>query len=274
MKIAMTIAGSDSGGGAGIQADLKTFSAFGVFGTSAITALTAQNTVGVQGIYEIPPEFVAAQIESVATDFDVGACKTGMLASPAIVGIVAATVRKHGIKNLVVDPVMIAKSGDVLLAADARRALIEELLPLAAVVMPNLPEAEAITGLKVDSLDGMKEAARRIHEAGCGIVVIKGGHRAAAVAADRSAAVTAEDLVYDGEEFTILRAPFCEGKVIHGTGCTLSAAVAAGLAQGKGPLDAIRRAKDFISGAIATSLVVGKGHTAPNHFTGTATDWV
>jgi hydroxymethylpyrimidine/phosphomethylpyrimidine kinase len=274
MKTALTIAGSDSGGGAGIQADLKTFSAFGVFGTSAITALTAQNTVGVQGIHEIPPEFVAAQIESVATDIAVDACKTGMLASSAIVEVVAATIRKHGLKNLVVDPVMIAKSGDFLLAAAARRALIEELLPLAAVVMPNLPEAEAITGLKVDNLAGMKEAARRIREIGCSVVVVKGGHRSAAVQADRAAAAEAVDVVYDGEEFTLLRAPFHRGKVIHGTGCTLSAAVAAGLAQGKGPLDAIRRAKDFISGAIATSLVVGKGHTAPDHFTGTATDWV
>jgi hydroxymethylpyrimidine/phosphomethylpyrimidine kinase len=264
MQKALTIAGSDSGGGAGIQADLKTFTAFGVFGMSAVTALTAQNTLGVQGVHEIPPKFVAAQIESVAADLGADAVKTGMLGGAPVVEVVAACVRRLGLAKLVVDPVMVAKSGDRLLSPDAERAVLELLLPLAEVVTPNLAEAEALSGMQVKTVEEMKAAAARIHETGCRWVVVKGGHHVGREAID---------VVYGGKDFTLLRAPWYEGGSVHGTGCTFSAAVAACLAQGLDPLAAVRRAKDFITSAIAGCLHVGQGHPAPDHFTGTSSDW-
>ncbi len=268
---ALTIAGSDSGGGAGIQADLKTFSAFGVFGTSALTALTAQNTVGVQSIHDVPADFVVAQIESVASDILLGSVKTGMLATPAVVHAVADSIERLALPNLVVDPVMVAKDSSLLLSGEAGRVLKERLLPLARVVTPNLPEAEVLAAMTIRTDDDVREAAERIFETGCGLVVIKGGHRKVETAED-AGRKTAEDLVFDGRSVTLLRAPFVEGEAnegsVHGTGCAFSAAIAAGLAKGMEPLGAVRLAKEFISQAIAERLQPGQGNPVPHHFTG------
>ncbi|MBN1275892.1 MAG: bifunctional hydroxymethylpyrimidine kinase/phosphomethylpyrimidine kinase [Deltaproteobacteria bacterium] len=265
MKKALTIAGSDSGGGAGIQADLKTFTAFGVFGTSAITALTAQNTLGVQGILEIAPEFVIKQITSVLDDIGADAVKTGMLANPEIVSAVAKTLRDYGIKNIVVDPVMIAKSGDSLLTKDACNRLINELIPLAAVVTPNIQEAEAILDTRIDSIEDMKKAGAMIRAMGCGWAVIKGGHM--------EQGEEAIDVVYNGEEYFLLSEKRYKTKNCHGTGCTFSSAIAAGIAKGYPVLRAIRQAKGFISMAIKESFAIGAGHGPTNHFTGMKTGW-
>jgi hydroxymethylpyrimidine/phosphomethylpyrimidine kinase len=265
IPVALTIAGSDSGGGAGIQADLKTFTAFGVYGTSVLTAITAQNTVGVFGVEELPLSFIAAQIDAVMTDIGAHAAKTGMLSSAPIVSLVADKARQYGIANLVVDPVMVAKSGDPLLAEDARAAVRELLLPRALVVTPNVPEAEALTGVRVDSVEAMHEAAVRLHDQGVRWVVVKGGHL--------PIEGEAIDLVYDGQGFVELRSPRYPTKNTHGTGCTFSAAIAAGLARGLLPLDAIRRAKSYVSRAIETSLAIGKGHGPTNHLAGVTSEW-
>jgi hydroxymethylpyrimidine/phosphomethylpyrimidine kinase len=265
MKRARTIAGSDSGGGAGIQADLKTFMAFGVHGMSAVTALTAQNTVGVQGIFDVSPGFVRKQIESVMTDIGTDAAKTGMLSNAAIVKAVAEAVRTFRIPNLVVDPVMVAKGGDPLLAEDARQAIREELLPLAAVITPNIFEAEALLSRRIEGLSAMQEAARDLRKIGCRWVVVKGGHLEI-----ESEAI---DVIYDGEEFVLLKSPWIPSKNTHGTGCTFASAIAAGLAKGAGPLAAIRRAKDFITLAIRTGYPIGEGHGPTNHLAGVRSDW-
>lgn len=262
---ALTIAGSDSGGGAGIQADLKTFMAFGVFGMSAITALTAQNTVGVQGIHPVPLDFIDEQLNSVMSDIGTDAAKTGMLGSAAVVDRVADGITRLRIPNLVVDPVMVAKSGDVLLAEDARNAVRERLLPLATVVTPNLPEAEALTGLPVRDLEEMRTAAQALKQLGVRWVVLKGGHLP-----DNQDPV---DLVYDGATFEELRAPRTHSRNTHGTGCTFSAAIAAGLALGREPRAAIRVAKQYISAAIATAPSLGHGHGPTNHLTGVSSPW-
>lgn len=258
---ALTIAGSDSGGGAGIQADLKTFFALGVYGTATITALTAQNTLGVQGVHEAPPEFVAQQIDSVLSDIGADAAKTGMLASASIIGVVADRIRAHRLERVVVDPVMVAKSGDPLLAADAVEALRRLLLPLTLVITPNLPEAERLTGLSIETRADMRAAARRLHDMGARYVVLKGGH----VKADPTKAV---DLVFDGSEFVELDAPRIATPHTHGTGCTFSAAIAAYLARGLQPLEAIRRAKAFITRAIEAAVPIGAGHGPTNHWAG------
>ena len=265
MKKALTIAGSDSGGGAGIQADLKTFMAFGVHGMSAITALTAQNTVGVQGIFPIPPEFVREQIASVMTDIGADAAKTGMLSNAGIVRTVAEAVRTFRIPNLVVDPVMIAKSGDPLLAEEARQAIREELLPLATVITPNIFEAEALLSRRIEDLDGMKEAARDLKAIGCRWVVVKGGHLKI-----ESQAI---DVLYDGKEFLLLKSPWWESRNTHGTGCTFASAVAAGLAKGLAPPAAVQRAKEYITEAIKGGLPIGSGHGPTNHLTGVQSRW-
>jgi hydroxymethylpyrimidine/phosphomethylpyrimidine kinase len=262
---ALTIAGSDSGGGAGIQADLKTFSAFGVYGMSVLTAITAQNTVGVFGVEELPLDFIAAQIDAVMTDIGTDAAKTGMLSSAAIVALVAQKAGEYTIENLVVDPVMVAKSGDALLAADAQNAMREQLLPLALVATPNAPEAEALTGVRIDGPDAMREAAVRLHALGVRWAIVKGGHV--------SAGAEALDIVYDGHSFTELRAPRFDTKNTHGTGCTFSSAIAAGLARGLAPLEAIQRAKRYVSRAIETSLAIGHGHGPTNHLTGVTSVW-
>jgi hydroxymethylpyrimidine/phosphomethylpyrimidine kinase len=256
IPVALTIAGSDSGGGAGIQADLKTFAALGVYGTSALTAVTAQNTRDVTAITELSPEMVAAQIDAVVSDIGVDAAKTGMLASKDLIEIVAEEVHKHHIKKLVVDPVMVAKSGAALLEESAVEALMENLLPFALVVTPNWPEAEKLVGHKINSDEEAQEACRKIAKMGPKVVVLKGGHREG----------KAVDLVFDGKTYTRLSAERVQTTSTHGTGCTFSAAIAAGLAKGLEPLAAIRAAKKYVTSAIQKAYPLGKGHGPVNHF--------
>jgi hydroxymethylpyrimidine/phosphomethylpyrimidine kinase len=249
---AMTIAGSDSGGGAGIQADLKTFTVMGVFGTSAITALTAQNTTGVTGVVEIAPGFVAEQIDAIMRDIGTDAAKTGMLSNAGIIEAVAGAVQRWEIARLVVDPVMIAKSGAPLLRPEATDALRRLLLPVALVVTPNLHEAAALIGRPVRTLPEMREAARVIGAMGPRYVVVKGGHLDDS---DRSV-----DVLFDGEAFEEFSAPRTASKHTHGTGCVFSAAITAGLARGQAVPDAVARAKEIITAAIAAGLPIGEGH--------------
>ncbi len=253
---ALTIAGSESGGGAGIQADLKTFAALGVYGTSALTAITAQNTVGVTAVHEIPTETIAAQIEAVISDIGADAVKTGMLSSSAIVETVAQELKRHRVERLVVDPVMIAKSGDSLLQPEAVKALISELLPQAAVVTPNIPEAEVLTGLTIITLEDMRHAAELIVEMGARNVVVKGGHLAG----------PATDLFYDGAQFKEFTAPRIDTANTHGTGCTFASAVAAGLACDMSVFDSVAQAKEYVTEAILNSFPIGQGHGPLNHF--------
>jgi hydroxymethylpyrimidine/phosphomethylpyrimidine kinase len=252
----MTIAGSDSGGGAGIQADLKTFAALGVYGSSAITAVTAQNTVGVRAIHDVPVEVIDAQIDAVLEDIGADAVKTGMLSSPSIIETVAGRLRAHGVTALVVDPVMVAKSGDRLLREDAIRALCELLLPLAAVVTPNAPEAGVLSGVDVTDVESAREAARRIAALGPRLVIVKGGH----LEGD-----TSDDLVFDGARFETLSGRRIATRHTHGTGCTFSAAIAAYLARGLAPLDAVREARVYLQGAIEHAEPLGSGHGPVNH---------
>ena len=256
MKIprVLIIAGSDSGGGAGIQADLKTVSALGAFGMTAITALTAQNTTGVYGVLEIEPKFVVGQIEACVSDIGCDAVKTGMLASTAIIDAVAAAISDRRLAPLVVDPVMIAKSGAPLLNPDAVEALKTKLLPLATVVTPNLHEAGALTGREIKTLEQMREAARAIRELGPENVVIKGGHLES----------TAADVLYDGHEFTEFRAERIDTKNTHGTGCIFASAIAASLAHKKTVRESVTATKDFITAAIRASLAIGKGYGPAN----------
>ncbi len=266
MKRALTIAGSDSGGGAGIQADIKTFTAFGVYGTSAITALTAQNTIGVQGISEVDPKFVMQQIKSVLDDIGADAVKTGMLANKGIVKAVADILREYKTRNIVVDPVMIAKSGHALLSEEACSTVIKELLPIATVVTPNIHEAEAMVGIRIENLDDMKRAGAMIKETGCDYVVVKGGHMS-------GKEPMATDVVFNGEEYFLFSETRFDTKSCHGTGCTFSAAVTAGLAKGYPVIKAIEKAKAFITAAIRDSFRIGNGHGPTNHFTGMKTGW-
>jgi hydroxymethylpyrimidine/phosphomethylpyrimidine kinase len=252
---ALTIAGSDSGGGAGIQADLKTFFALGCHGMSALTALTAQNTVAVTGIHSVPPGFVIEQIDAVASDIGVDAAKTGMLASAEIADAVAKAVEANRIDRLVVDPVFISKHRDELLARDAVGALKERLFPLAEIVTPNLFEAGGLLGREVADLDDMKRAARDLLDLGPSAVLVKGGH---------AETTTAIDVFYDGNTLEELSGPRYDTKDTHGTGCALSAAICARLAHGDDLLDAVRFAKDFISGAIENGLRIGKGYGPVN----------
>jgi hydroxymethylpyrimidine/phosphomethylpyrimidine kinase len=254
--VALTIAGSDSGGGAGIQADLKTFHAFGVFGTSAITAITAQNTLGVTAVHAIPLEIVRAQIDAVVTDLPPAALKTGMLATAELVRTVAAAIRGHGLTRYVLDPVMVSTSGHRLLDADAEATLGRELLPLAALVTPNLHEARILTGEEVASLEDMRRAAHALVGMGAGAALLKGGHLDG----------DAVDLLWDGAEERIWRKPRIPTRHTHGTGCTLSAAVAAGLARGLALPDATDRAVRWVAKAIETAPGLGAGHGPVNHF--------
>ena len=250
LPVALTIAGSDSGGGAGIQADLKTFAALGVHGTSAITAITAQNTVGVTDILELPTGIIRAQIYAVASDLGVEAAKTGMLASSAIIETVADAIEAFAIRNLVVDPVMVAKGGAALLRDDAIGALRSRLLPLAAVITPNLPEAEVLP----ISLDERRQAARDLVALGPRAAVVKGGH----------AEHDAIDIYWDGYQLVELPAQRVPTSNTHGSGCVFSAAITAGLARGLDPLASVRDAKQFISHAIENSLDLGRGHGPVN----------
>jgi hydroxymethylpyrimidine/phosphomethylpyrimidine kinase len=253
---ALTIAGSDSGGGAGIQADLKTFSAFRTFGMSVLTAVTAQNSVGVTGVHNLPPEFVVLQIDAVLGDFGADAVKIGMLSTAAITEAVAERLRANKPGPIVLDPVMIAKSGDPLLQPDARQALIERMLPLAEVVTPNLPEASVLADLPVSSEAEMEEAARRIHRRGPRYVLVKGGHLKD----------SATDILYDGRAFTRFPGVRVDSTNTHGTGCTLSAAIAAGLAHGRPLAQAITEAKAYVTAAIREGFAAGRGVGALRHF--------
>jgi hydroxymethylpyrimidine/phosphomethylpyrimidine kinase len=266
MKRVLTIAGSDSGGGAGIQADLKTFAARGVYGMSALTAITAQNTVGVQGVFELPAEFVATQIDSVMEDIGADAWKTGMLSNAEIVRVVAERARYYGMERLVVDPVMVAKGGDPLLRAEAREALIGELVPLAYVITPNHHEAEVLTGLPVSNVEEMCVAAVAIHELGARYVVVKGGHLPATDGAI--------DVLYGGRDFQSFEAPRVDTPNTHGTGCTFASAIAAELAKGRSVGEAVQAAKAYLTAAVraGVDLGVGHGHGPLNHFLGRTVD--
>ncbi len=253
---ALTIAGSDSGAGAGIQADLKTFAAFGVYGTSVITAITAQNTQGVTRILELPPDLIAAQIDAVIEDIGTHALKTGMLANSAIIEVVAEKIREHRLQNLVVDPVMVAKGGDLLLRQEAIETLRSRLIPLATIVTPNLPEAEQLTGVPGSRLQDIKESARRIINMGAKSVVIKGGHRKG----------PATDIFYDGKKFHELKTARVRTPHTHGTGCTFSAAIAANLAKGEKLESAVVQAKRYITQAIRKGFAIGAGHSPVHHF--------
>ena len=258
MKIALSIAGSDSGGGAGVQADLLTFAAHGVHGTTAITAITAQNTVAVTGWLALEPAMVRAQIEAVADDMEIAALKTGMLANREIIEEVARVISERGLRNLVVDPVMVAKSGDRLLDASAEAAYVEHLFPLATLITPNLPEAAALLSRPITSLAEMKEAALDLRRLGARAVLVKGGH----LLGDPT------DVLWDGTALHELPTTRIDTKNTHGTGCTLSAAIAALLPQAPDAPTAIRRAKDYLAGALAAAdrLDVGRGHGPVHHF--------
>lgn len=253
---AMSIAGSDSSGGAGIQADLKTFAAFGVYGTSVVTAITAQNTQGVTGMLEIPKDLVQAQIDAVISDIGADAVKTGMLSSVELITLVADTIKSLNLKNVVVDPVMIAKGGDRLLREDAIETLRTKLLPIATIITPNIPEAETLTGITISNLEDSSSAAKMIVDMGVTSVIVKGGHLI-----DNEAI----DIFYDGKNFREFRSPRIETKNTHGTGCTFSSAIAAGLARGIELTDAIGKAKEYVTEAIRTNLNIGHGHGPLNH---------
>jgi hydroxymethylpyrimidine/phosphomethylpyrimidine kinase len=256
IRKALTVAGSDSGAGAGIQADLKTFAALGVYGMSAITAVTAQNTVGVTKILEIDPRMVGTQIDAVMTDIGAQALKTGMLGNAEVIATVVKKIHKYKVKNLVVDPVMVATSGQLLLHSSAIDIVRRSLIPLATVLTPNLPEAEKLAGMKLRNMNDIQEAARRIIAMGAGNVVIKGGHRSG----------PAIDLFFDGKKFRELRAPRIRSRHTHGTGCTFSAAITAYLAIGETVETAVLLAKKYITEAIRKGFAVGAGNGPVHHF--------
>jgi hydroxymethylpyrimidine/phosphomethylpyrimidine kinase len=254
--VALTIAGSDSGGGAGIQADLKTFHAFGVYGTSAITAITVQNTLGVSAVHAVPVDIVRGQITAVATDLEPAACKTGMLATRELVLAVAEAIQRDSLRQYVLDPVMVATSGDRLLDADAEAAILTALVPQATLVTPNLDEAEILVGFPVRDVSAMKRAASALVEAGAAAALVKGGH----LEGD-----TVVDIFFDGRAARELRWPRLFTRSTHGTGCTLSAAVAAGLARGVALPLAVEHALDYVHRAIAQAPNLGRGNGPLNH---------
>ncbi|MDH5669155.1 MAG: bifunctional hydroxymethylpyrimidine kinase/phosphomethylpyrimidine kinase [Nitrospira sp.] len=256
-KQVLTIAGSDSGGGAGIQGDIKAMSANGVFAMSVITAITAQNTEEVTDVFELPPATVAAQLDAVFDDFDITAVKTGMLGSAAIVDVVASMLKPQNITNLVVDPVMLSKSGHPLSKPDVIDALKTRLFPLALLITPNVHEAQQLSGIKITSLADARRAAKVIHGFGCQQVLIKGGHLLAE---------QATDLLYDGRFFNVFKGEFIDTPHTHGTGCTLASAIAAHLARGKSVVDAIQAAKAYLTEAIRHGLAIGHGQGPTDHF--------
>ena len=257
VPVALTIAGSDSGGGAGIQADLKTFHAFGVFGTSALTAITVQNTLGVSAVHAVPLDIVAGQIAAVVEDLRPSSCKSGMLATRALVRTVATALRAHQLTRYVLDPVMVATSGDRLLDKDGEEAILRELVPLALLVTPNLDEASILTGFTVNDVPAMERAARGLVEAGARAALIKGGHLSGNWIVD---------VLYDGTELRTYSRPRLETRNTHGTGCTLSAAVTAGLARGASLLSAVEHALDFVHRAMMSAPNLGRGNGPLNHF--------
>ncbi|OCA81616.1 bifunctional hydroxymethylpyrimidine kinase/phosphomethylpyrimidine kinase [Bacillus sp. FJAT-27225] len=258
MRKVLTIAGSDSGGGAGIQADIKTFQELGVYGMSVLTAVTAQNTLGVQEVYPMTVEAVAEQICSIGEDIGTDALKTGMLFNAEIIEEVSRKISMYEWKNVVVDPVMIAKGGASLLQQEAVSALKNYLLPLAAVVTPNIPEAEVLTELTIKTEEDKMEAAKRLHALGAQYVIIKGGHD--------EHSTQAVDLLFDGKEFSYFASERIETKNTHGTGCTFSAAITAGLAKGNSVNEAVSDAKRFIQAAIEHPIHIGNGHGPTNHW--------
>lgn len=255
LKTALTIAGSDSSGGAGIQADLKTMTMNGVFAMSAVTALTAQNTTGVRAIQESTPDFLEQQIDAVFEDIYPDAVKIGMVASGALIRVIAQRLRYYGAKNIVVDPVMVATSGSALIKDDAVRTLLEELLPLATLVTPNIPEAQVLSGLSIENKADMLAAAKQIGDSYHCAVLLKGGH----------SINDANDLLYTEGVFTWFVGRRIDNPNTHGTGCTLSSAIAANLAKGFCLAEAVQRAKDYISGALAAMLDLGKGSGPMHH---------
>ncbi|MEA1936411.1 MAG: bifunctional hydroxymethylpyrimidine kinase/phosphomethylpyrimidine kinase [Thermodesulfobacteriota bacterium] len=255
VKRVLTIAGSDSGGGAGIQADLKTITVLGGFGMSVITALTAQNTLGVHGVHEVPEDFIEKQFDAVATDIGIDAAKTGMLATTQILKIIAKKIKEYEIEKLVVDPVMVAKGGVPLIEEEAQNSLIKELIPLALVITPNIPEAEVLSKIKISSVDDMKKSAEIVYGLGAKNVVIKGGHLTG----------DAVDILYDGKDFHEFTSERIDTLDTHGTGCTYSAAIATGLASGKTVFEAVKMAKEYITTAVRFSLRIGEGHGPTNH---------
>jgi hydroxymethylpyrimidine/phosphomethylpyrimidine kinase len=257
LKQVLTIAGSDSGGGAGIQADIKAMSANGVFAMSVITAVTAQNTEEITEVFELPPSIIAAQIDAIFDDFDVAAVKTGMLSSAAIVEVVAKMLKPQHVTKLVVDPVMISKSGHPLLKTDAVDAVKTQLFPLSLIVTPNVHEAQQLSGIEITSLADARRAAKVIHGFGCKHVLIKGGH----LLTER-----ATDLLYDGRFFNVLKGEFIETRHTHGTGCTFASALAAHLARDRSVLDAVQAAKSYVTEAIRHSLAIGHGQGPTDHF--------
>ncbi len=255
MKRLLTIAGSDSGGGAGIQADLKTFHAFGCYGMSALTAVTAQNTCGVQRIVILEAPFVVQQMESVLSDIGADAVKLGMLANGEIVAAVAKMLRDYQVMNLVVDPVLYSTGGNALLEVEALTAFVQQIVPLATVLTPNIPEAEMLSGITIRNLDDMKKAAARLGQLGAANVLVKGGHRED----------DATDILFDGRGYTEFFAERVKSNNTHGTGCTYAAAIAANLALGKKMPEAISISKKFVTAAIRKSLNFGKGKGPLNH---------
>ncbi|PIE59091.1 MAG: bifunctional hydroxymethylpyrimidine kinase/phosphomethylpyrimidine kinase [Desulfobulbus propionicus] len=257
----LTIAGSDSGGGAGIQADIKSISANGCYAMSVVTALTAQNTVGVSAIHPVPVDFVTAQIDAVLTDIGTDAVKIGMLFSPDLIRKVAASLQKFAISNIVLDPVMVATSGDRLVEDDALEALKKNIVPMAEIITPNLPEAEVLSGREITEEEDMEAAAEALCGLGCKNVLIKGGHFEGKYASD---------LLYLGEEKRTVALPAerIDTNNTHGTGCTLSSAIASGLAKGQGMELAVQNAKEYITGSIAAGAgyVIGRGHGPVHHF--------
>lgn len=258
MNVALTIAGSDSGGGAGIQADIKSMQANGVFAASVVAAVTAQNTVAVTHALELPLEIIEAQIDAVFDDIHVDAVKTGMLSSSAIIDLVARKLEEREVERLVVDPVMVSKSGFRLLRADAVDALRKRLLPLATLVTPNAPEAGDLVGGTVETLSQARDAARAIHELGAANVLVKGGH----LQGEKNAV----DVLYDGAHFHTFEAPFLDGRFTHGTGCTYASAIAAGLARGFALRESIARAKRYVTEAVRHGFAIGEGHGPTHHF--------
>ena len=255
MKTALTIAGSDSSGGAGIQADIKTMTLNGVYAMSAVTALTAQNTTGVTGIFEVPPEFLGQQLDAVFTDTPPDAVKIGMVSSSELIKVIGSKLKEYGAKNIVVDPVMVSTAGSRLMKEDALQTLETELIPLATVITPNIPEAEILAGMEIQNAEDMTAAAKRIGDKfGCA-VLLKGGHSVS----------DADDLLYADGSCKWFRGKRIDNPNTHGTGCTLSSAIAANLAKGCDLETAVERAKEYISGALGAMLDLGKGSGPMNH---------
>lgn len=255
MHKSLTIAGSDSSGGAGIQADLKTMTALGVYGMSAITALTAQNTTGVQSIFEVTPKFLEEELDSIFTDIFPDSVKIGMVSNADLIRVISKKLREHNAKNIVVDPVMVSTSGSKLMADGAKDTLLSELFKVADIITPNIPEAEALTGQSIKSKDDMVEAAKKIGEFFEGYILLKGGH----------SADDADDLLYKNSEKIWIKGERIENPNTHGTGCTLSSAIASYLAMGHDVPESVRLAKEFITGAISAKLDLGKGRGPLNH---------